>query len=614
MKSYDFKKFPVKYTVDGKVVKGLPHGGKVTATYNDGVTALLYTADAAALKIRAEVILYDDYDVSELRASIENASDMPTGIISDFLIYGSLAEAHPTVIYRNGDDMTVNSYKRFSEKIGKAFSLSSDGGYSCVGAYPYLRLIGDNFSQNIAFGYGGEWTAEFKTSNDKTDYFVRQKHLKTKLYAGEKLISPRLTVMNFTGGEAAGANIWRKFYYDRILIKSNGKPLEPALFLHTWKIGGKNEFCGITDENQITAVDKYLKKGIKPDYWWIDAGWYPCDDNWFNVGSWRADETRLSKNLKAVGAKLKKENIGLLLWFEIERATEGSDVASAHPEWLLNVPDKDGNPSKDNVVNFGAKGAKEYFLELLDGIVKDAGVKIYRQDHNTFIARALEKTNTEGRVGITENMHLQGLLWVWDELKKRNPDLLFDECCAGGRRNDLDFMRRSVPLNYTDVALFDYPVRAAHTLTLYEWTPYFRMHAPKVIDGEKTLPPDEYSYVNTITPSITSFLEYYDDEAAFATAKKYLTVWRKLAALQQFADFYPLTPFSDIKADGFYSVQFDKGAEGYIQAVRFENCPNGELTVYPHFTDGKTYRFCDLLSGENFTATGAEVKRGLTLN
>ena len=76
-----------------------------------------------------------------------------------------------------------------------------------------------------------------------------------------------------------------------------------------------------------------------------------------------------------MGDKLKKEKIGLLLWFEIERAVSGSDIEKQHPEWLLNVPDKDGNPSKDNVVNFAASGAKEYFLELLDGIIKDAGVK-----------------------------------------------------------------------------------------------------------------------------------------------------------------------------------------------------------------------------------------------
>ena len=616
MKSYDFKKFPVKYSLDGKAIKGLPAGGEVTATYNDGVTVLTYAAltEGGALKITAEIVLYDDFCVTELRAFIENIGDAPSGVISDFCIAGELPEAHPQIIYSNGDDMTNESYKSFTEKIGGEFTLSSKDGYSCVGAYPYVRLIGEKHSQNVAFGYGGEWTAEFKTAGDKTLYCVRQKRLKTSLYAGEKIVSPRLTVMNFTGGERTGANLWRKFYYKHILIKLNGKPLEPVLFLHTWKIGGKNEFCGITDENQISAIDDYVKKGIKPDYWWIDAGWYPCNDDWFNVGSWRADDARLSKNLKAVGDKLKKENVGLLLWFEIERAVSDSDIAAAHPEWLLNVSDKDGNPTKDNIVNFGANGAKEYFLELLDGIIKDAGVKIYRQDHNTFIARALEKTNVAGREGITENLHLQGLLWVWDELKKRNPDLLFDECCAGGRRNDLEFMRRSVPLNYTDVALFDYPVRAFHTYTLYEWTPYFRMHAPKVTDKNgKTLPPDEYSYVNTVTPAITSFLEYYDDEAAFTASKKYLAVWRKLAALQQFADFYPLTE-RKIAADGFYSVQFDKDAEGYIQAVRFEQCKVDNLTVYPHVKKDKIYEFCDLLSGEKFTVNGSDLCRGLNIS
>ena len=121
METYDFKKFPIEYSLDGKVFKGLPADGEVAADYKAGVTTLKYSAYNGDLKITAEVILYDNYAVRELRASIENIGKAASGVISDFKLLGSLPEAHPTVIYSNGDDMSINSYKWFSEKIGGGF-------------------------------------------------------------------------------------------------------------------------------------------------------------------------------------------------------------------------------------------------------------------------------------------------------------------------------------------------------------------------------------------------------------------------------------------------------------------------------------------------------------
>lgn len=37
---------------------------------------------------------------------------------------------------------------------------------------------------------------------------------------------------------------------------------------------------------------------------------------------------------------------------------------------------------------------------------------------------------------------MQGYLAYWDELRRTNPDLFIDSCASGGRRNDLETMRR----------------------------------------------------------------------------------------------------------------------------------------------------------------------------
>ena len=66
---------------------------------------------------------------------------------------------------------------------------------------------------------------------------------------------------------------------------------------------------------------------------------------------------------------------------------------------------------------------------------------------------------------------MQGHLDFWDTLLERHRWLLIDSCASGGRRNDLETMRRSVPLHYTDFGYGLHPVKLDFQQTMYEWLP-----------------------------------------------------------------------------------------------------------------------------------------------
>ena len=80
--------------------------------------------------------------------------------------------------------------------------------------------------------------------------------------------------------------------------------------------------------------------------------------------------------------------------------------------------------------------------------------------------------DAEDRQGIAENLHVQGYLAYWDALRERHPDMLIDTCASGGRRMDLESLRRSVPLWRSDHA---YEVIGNQCLTygLSQWVPYW---------------------------------------------------------------------------------------------------------------------------------------------
>ena len=106
------------------------------------------------------------------------------------------------------------------------------------------------------------------------------------------------------------------------------------------------------------------------------------------------------------------------------------------------------------------------------------GIDLYRQDFNIDPLAYWRANDTPDRQGLTEMRHVEGYLAYWDELRRRHPGLLIDTCASGGRRNDLETLRRALPLLRSDYQAFDgNPAFAlgnqGHTYGLSSWIPYY---------------------------------------------------------------------------------------------------------------------------------------------
>jgi alpha-galactosidase len=53
-------------------------------------------------------------------------------------------------------------------------------------------------------------------------------------------------------------------------------------------------------------------------------------------------------------------------------------------------------------------------------------------------------------VGITQIKHIMGMYEIWDRLLERHPDLVIDNCSSGGKRIDIETMKRSIPFFRSD--------------------------------------------------------------------------------------------------------------------------------------------------------------------
>ncbi len=113
------------------------------------------------------------------------------------------------------------------------------------------------------------------------------------------------------------------------------------------------------------------------------------------------------------------------------------------------------------LLDLGNPAAQKWLTDHVDKTITEQGIDLYRQDFNFDPLGYWRGNDAPDRQGITENLHVQGYLAYWDELRRRHPKLLLDSCASGGRRNDLETLRRSVPLHKTDYKYSDQPAKQA---------------------------------------------------------------------------------------------------------------------------------------------------------
>jgi alpha-galactosidase len=90
--------------------------------------------------------------------------------------------------------------------------------------------------------------------------------------------------------------------------------------------------------------------------------------------------------------------------------------------------------------------------EFLLRQIKTLNIGCYRQDFNIHVSYwfDVENENNPDRVGIAEIKHVMGLYEMWDYLLDGAPGLIIDNCSSGGRRIDIESLKRSIPFFRSD--------------------------------------------------------------------------------------------------------------------------------------------------------------------
>ena len=342
---------------------------------------------------------------------------------------------------------------------------------------------------------------------------------------------------------------------------------------------------------------------------------------WPQVGTWEVDSKRFPHGFKPISDHAHAKGIKILVWFEPERVAAGTWLYENHPEWTFRLYDRSAKAGEGGtrLLNLGNPAARQWLTDHVDKLLTEQGIDLYRQDFNMDPLAFWRAADAPDRQGIAEIRHVTGYLAYWDELRRRHPNMLIDSCASGGRRNDLETMRRAVPLWRSDYA-FEPIGHQGMTYGISLWLPY---HGTGTVACTKAsyygggrTPVEPYAFWSNTAPSLGFGIDIRVKEIDYAALRRLVGQWRQISRYY-YGDYYPLTPYSlDKKA--WIAWQFDcpEQGEGMIQALRRDDCPVESIRLRLHGIDASArYAVKNLDTGAETELAGRDLlEAGLALS
>jgi len=559
--------------------------------------------------------------VVEWIPTLVNHSNQPSGKVSEIR---SLAASWPTrgpvdFYGNNGAQSAIDDFTDRTELDIESVELMPEGGRSSDGIFPFFALTDRHDALAIGIGWSGRWCATLRHSSGTLQIEVGLPQVGFILRPQESVRLPSILLARAPGASADQARRVVRSHLTKHVIPRAPDGKSP----HSTSHGMMHEFHVTVKSNEaseIAALERAAAMGFET--YWVDASWYGNEidrsqDIWWStqVGNWYPRRSDFPQGLRPVSDRAHALGMKFIFWMEPERAQPDSEWVRAHPELFLSYPEDKPNPWPQLggiVLNLGDPRAVDLAFEKISSLITEFNADIYRQDFNMLPLDAWYAADTADRAGITEIRYVEGLYALWDRILAAHPGIVIDNCASGGRRIDLETLRRSVPLFRSDAG--DHGGEGASRLEITNQIQCWGLGHWLADHGGPLRTFDAYAARSALTTGFIAYRvlpenaqdpEYADAIAAVAENKRL----RPLIAEERIGLIAP-----DLDKEAWAAFQHHRRSDssGIIVALRGPGADSDTVTLRPEHIDVRgTYqvtRWDDYRKAVPVQMSGAEFK------
>ena len=470
-RTYSMDYYPLEYPVQGNGdfrVKALKAGfeGEVPALdlrfvsyelekgkYSLPGLPALFEAEAGevetlkiTLKDRLEEIyvtlfygVFEKKNVITRAASIENRSGKNVTLKRALSLGLDFMEGDMDLIHFYGKHAGERQFERRNLPHGIT-EISSSRGTSSHHHNPFVILCDKDTTEDFGNAYGVSfiYSGGFKIQMEKDQVDgirlvcgLDDEEFLWKLAPGETFVTPEAALSYSEKGLTVLSDQFQKAYHAN-LIRSPWKDKKRPTLVNNWEA----TYFGFDAEKLLKIAGEAADLGL--DMLVLDDGWFgKRDDDNSGLGDWFVNEKKLGCTMKELVDRVNALGLKFGIWLEPEMVSEDSELYRMHPDWVLQIPGREPNRSRNQLVlDLSRKEIREYMKKFINDTLSCANISYVKWDMNRSVDNVYSAADPTLSQGAVRHKYVLGLYEVMEDMLTRHPDLLLEGCSGGGGRFD----------------------------------------------------------------------------------------------------------------------------------------------------------------------------------
>ena len=257
------------------------------------------------------------------------------------------------------------------------------------------------------------------------------------LAAGDTFVTPDfIYTWSDQGAGGASRNLHR---WARKYSVYGGGEINPTL-LNSWE----GAYFNFTTETLLRMMDDAAGMGL--EMFVLDDGWfgndYPRNGDNAGLGDWEPNAQKLPEGIDYLARYAHRKGLKFGIWIEPEMANPQSNLAQAHPDWVVQSPGRDiyqgrnqwvldlSNPEVEDFV-FGIFDRTMQLAPHIDYIKWDCN-RVIQSFGSPYLGAEQDRFYVE---------YTQGLYNVMRRIRDKYPKVIVQCCSSGGGRVDYGALR-----------------------------------------------------------------------------------------------------------------------------------------------------------------------------
>ena len=433
--------------VEAKITEGKEDFETLPGSYDEAgkvehLTVVLTDAQYD-MKLELHYYVYPDCDVVTRSACLINESEETVQV--ERLMSAQIDFDMPDFSFITFTGAWAREMRRTSVRLlsGRHVNASYTG-TSSNRANPFVMLARDGATEDAGDCYGfnliysgNHYEAAEVSGYGKTRIVIgiNPQSFSWQLAPGECFEAPEAVMAYSHEGFNGLSGHMHQFVREHIVRGQWKKKTRPVL-LNSWEAAyfdfNESKLLSLAKEGKEVGIELFV----------MDDGWFgERNDDCHSLGDWDVNRKKLPNGLSGICEKIKALGLDFGIWVEPEMVNVNSKLYEAHPEWVIEIPNKPHSEGRtQRILDLSQTEVQDFIIEKMTEVFSSADISYVKWDMNRTFTDYFSKALPAERQRELAHRYVIGLYRCMKELTLKFPQILFEGCAAGGNRFDLGIL------------------------------------------------------------------------------------------------------------------------------------------------------------------------------